>query len=74
MDVEGAETRILRYFPFEEYTFLSMTIERLDQELQTLLTNKGYTLVKMIPNLDYFYIHKSYLQKYNQNVRKFYAL
>lgn len=27
-DVEGAETRILRQFPFDRYKFLAMTIER----------------------------------------------
>ena len=33
LDVEGAEERILRNFPFNKYTFLAMTIERPTPEL-----------------------------------------
>ena len=40
-DVEGAETRILRSFPFDEYTFLSLTtIERPTPELNATVVRK----------------------------------
>lgn len=72
MDVEGAETRILRNFPFNEYCFLAVTIERPSEELQKIFYDNDYSLVKMIPNLDYYYIHKSYLKEYDRNLRRFY--
>lgn len=72
MDVEGAETRILRNFPFQEYCFLSITIERPSEELQSILTKEGYIVIKAIPGMDYYYIHESYQEKYYDNLRKFY--
>lgn len=58
-DVEGAETRILRSFPFNRYRFLSMTIERPTSELNELLFSNGYVFVKNVL-YDTFYIHKSH--------------
>lgn len=57
-DVEGAEERILQDFPFEEYTFLSLTIERPTPKLNELLFRKGYVFVKNSV-FDSFYVHKS---------------
>lgn len=57
-DVEGAETRILREFPFDRYTFLAMTIERPTPELNELLFKNGYHFVKN-SLYDTFYIHES---------------
>jgi hypothetical protein len=57
-DVEGAETRILRRFPFDEFTFLSLTIERPTPELNALLFRNGYHFVKN-SLYDTFYVHKS---------------
>ena len=73
IDVEGAEEKILKDFPFNEYTFLSMTIERPSQELHNILLKNGYLLVKVIPGLDSFYIHKSFKRKYIENSKKFYG-
>lgn len=72
IDVEGAETRILRNFPFDEYRFLSLTIERPKTEIQELLDKHGYILVKRVPGMDDFYIHKSIRGKYAHNVVNFY--
>lgn len=59
LDVEGAETRILRNFPFDKYTFLALTIERPSQELNQILFRNGYVFIKN--NLfDSFYLHKSF--------------
>ena len=73
LDVEGAETRILKHFPFEEYTFLSITIERPSDELQQILTDNGYILVKLIPGLDSFFIHESFKKEYKKNLKRFYS-
>lgn len=57
-DVEGAETRILRKFPFDRWTFLAMTIERPTPELNALLFANGYLFVKN-ERFDSFYVHET---------------
>jgi FkbM family methyltransferase len=42
LDVEGAETRILRKFPFNKYKFRILHIERPSAELCKILENSGY--------------------------------
>lgn len=42
LDVEGFEFEILRLFPFDEYEFGCLSIERPRPELQSLLTGRGY--------------------------------
>lgn len=61
LDVEGAEERILRNFPFNKYTFLAMTIERPTPELEKVLFNNGYVFVMKSKKLrfDTFYVHKT---------------
>jgi len=56
-DVEGAETRILRNFPFDRYKFLALTIERPTAELNHLLFQNGYHFVRN-SLYDSFYIHR----------------
>lgn len=58
-DVEGAETRILRRFPFDRYRFLSMTVERPTPELNVMLFGNGYFFVRN-SLFDSFYIHASH--------------
>jgi hypothetical protein len=57
-DVEGAETRILRSFPFNRYRFLALTIERPTPELNKLLFANGYIFVRNRSH-DSFYVHES---------------
>ncbi len=57
-DVEGAETRILRDFPFDKYIFLAATIERPTPELNKLLFGNGYVFVKNA-QMDSFYVHET---------------
>ena len=64
LDVEGAETRILERFPFDKYTFLTLTIERPTLKLEKLLFQNGYVFVKKSKKngkdtFDSFYVHKS---------------
>jgi FkbM family methyltransferase len=58
LDVEGAETRIMRSFPFDRYIFLAVTIERPTPELNELLFRNGYVFVRIV-QFDTFYIHSS---------------
>lgn len=58
LDVEGAETRVLRQFDFNKYTFSALTIERPSPELNQLLFDNGYVFVKNA-HYDTFYVHKS---------------
>ncbi len=58
IDVEGAEYRILKNFPFHKYTFLCMVIERPSAELNKLLQENGYIFVKNA-HVDSYYVHPS---------------
>lgn len=67
LDIEGAETRVLRAFPFDKYKFLSITIERPTAELEEILKSNGYVFVKKsrvkrwqgLVDFDSFYVHES---------------
>ncbi len=58
LDVEGSETRILREFPFDRYTFLTLTVERPTPELNEILFANGYHFVRN-SLYDTFYVHDS---------------
>ncbi len=62
LDIEGAETRALKKFPFHKYIFLALTIERPTIEIDNLLTSNGYVFVmksKKCNNFDSFWVHKT---------------
>ena len=48
LDVEGAETIVMKDFPFDKYIFKFLTIERPKAELIDILQSQGYRLVKTI--------------------------
>ena len=61
LDVEGAEWLVLKDFPFDEYSFSCMTIERGSDDylrLRAKLLNQGYRLVR-IGSSDDFWVHPS---------------
>ena len=61
MDIEGAEYRALRNFPFDEYRFGCMTIEKGSKDLlklRQLILSQGYKLVK-VKGPDDYWIHPS---------------
>lgn len=60
LDVEGAETRIMESFPFKDYVFSAMTIERPGKLLKSILKREGYVIVG-VNSCDKLYIHKSTL-------------
>ena len=56
LDVEGFEYEILKEFPFDEYSFTCLGIERPKQELHELLTARGYeTSAKLGEDVMYTY-------------------
>lgn len=59
LDVEGAEWLILKDFPFDEFSFTCMTIERGSADypkLRKLLLEKGYRMVRY-GRADDFWVH-----------------
>lgn len=73
IDVEGAEERILGSFPFSDYRFRCLTIERPKPILREVLGKNGYILIKEIPGYDCFYIHESFQPEYIKNLFDFWA-
>ena len=58
LDVEGFEYEILKNFPFKEYTFLCLGVERPPQELHKLLEANGYQ-PRIRLGEDVMYLHES---------------
>ena len=58
MDVEGAETEIIKNFDFSKYIFLAMTVERPTPEINKILFKNDYIFIKNY-KVDSFYVHKS---------------
>jgi len=73
IDVEGAEERVLGGFDFTEFTFRCVTIERPTARLRELFRIHGYALIKEIPNLDCFYVHRTFMKEYRENLFLFYG-
>jgi len=67
LDVEGAEWDIMSTFPFNEYTIISLSVERPNKHLQQLLEEKGLRFVRVQGNFgDMFFLSEQsedYLKK-----------
>jgi len=61
LDVEGAETRILKNFPFNEYIFLAINIERPSKLLREILKKNGYIFVGRNVH-DELYLYKNFFK------------
>ena len=48
LDVEGAETLVMKDFPWNEYSFRFITIERPKDDLKTILVAQGYVYVGLL--------------------------
>jgi hypothetical protein len=59
LDVEGAEDLIMSSFPFSQYRFNLMSVERPSVSLVNLLTLNGYELLKTMRNVDTLWAHQS---------------
>mmetsp|Transcript_6419 Transcript_6419/g.11286 ORF Transcript_6419/g.11286 Transcript_6419/m.11286 type:complete len:353 (+) Transcript_6419:65-1123(+) len=60
LDVEGAELSVLSNFDFDQYTFLTLSVERPPRELHDLLSKNGYYFAMVLdPWGECFYLHVS---------------
>ena len=59
LDVEGAEELIMNDFPFDQYQFDVLTIERVSVDLENLLKRNGYVLVHYFRRFDSMWVHRS---------------
>jgi hypothetical protein len=48
LDIEGAETFVMESFPFDQYRFNVLTVERADERLCLLLKENGYVQMKQL--------------------------
>ena len=71
IDVEGVEERVLGTFPFDVYTVNCLTVERPKPALRDSLNRHGYVLIKEMPDLDAFYVHESFRDRYRRNMYAF---
>ena len=78
IDVEGAEHRVFKDFPFDKYTFLAMVLERPSPELNRQLQEHGYVFVKTTFTgggpLDSCYVHPSIPNFENIKKEPFYQI
>ena len=66
LDVEGAESLIMKDFPFHQYTVKILTVERPKEDLQALLKENGYEFVKVISYFkETLWVHSSFKQELN---------
>ena len=62
LDVEGCETRVIKGFDFNKYSFNCITIERPTLEIHQILLKNSYVFVKN-NEFDAYYVHKTLLTK-----------
>ena len=63
LDVEGAEEIIMKDFPFQEYTFRFLTVERPHPSLQALFRANGYQFVMLLVHWgETLWVHETVLQ------------
>jgi hypothetical protein len=59
LDVEGAESLVMEYFPWNLYSFKFLTIERPKEDLKQTLKSNGYRLVMILSDFgETLWIHK----------------
>jgi hypothetical protein len=73
IDVEGAEARILRPFPFDLYTFDAITVERPTLAVHTCLVEAGFVLAKT-KWCDGFYLHHDVAKRLRTISRPFFGM
>jgi hypothetical protein len=68
LDVEGAETFVMESFPFDQYRFDVLTVERADNKLRTLLEQNGYKQLKQLRSWgETLWIHSSIENRINKS-------
>ena len=62
LDIEGAEDFVMKSFPFQQYQFKIITLERPSEEMKERLTKYGYKLwkyIKLSKTMESLWYHKS---------------
>jgi hypothetical protein len=60
LDVEGAEDLVMSSFPFSDYRFNILTVERPSESLSQILSSNGYILLKTLKaGKETLWIHSS---------------
>ena len=60
LDVEGAESLVMKDFPWDTYNFSVLNVERPKPDLQQWLADHGYILLRSNPGWDETYIHRNF--------------
>ena len=64
--IEGAELEVMKVFPFDVYTFLTLTVERPNTELSNILEENGYTYIMDHGSFgDKLFLHRSAFEELN---------
>jgi len=68
LDVEGAEEFIMQSFPFDDYQFTVLTVERPSDTLKSLLETNGYMFLKLLKRNsgETIWVHRSQLASLDQ--------
>lgn len=71
LDVEGAEDLVLSSFPFTEYRFNVLTVERPSEPLSELLSENGYSLLKTLKaGKETLWVHESIQEQIDTSALK----
>lgn len=71
LDVEGAEDLVMSHFPFSEYRFHTLTVERPSTVLEELLTEHEYVLLKTLKErTETLWVHSSIKDQLNMDALK----
>jgi hypothetical protein len=69
LDVEGAEEFVMQHFPFANYTFSILTVERPKHKFQILLNRTGYVLLQTLSKWgETIWAHKSVISQLDLSV------
>lgn len=67
VDLEGYEEKVLIGFPFDEFLFKCITIERPTKLVRERLGGAGYVCVREYPGMDCYYIHSSHVPAFQRS-------
>lgn len=71
LDVEGSEDLVMSAFPFQEYQFNIMTLERPSQQLRKLLDSNDYVLLKSLKErTETIWVHQSMMESLDLSALK----
>jgi hypothetical protein len=71
LDVEGAETYIMKNFPLSSYRINTMTVERPDEELKEHLEANGFKLMGHISKFGKsLWIHNEFVEIAKESTRR----